>query len=128
MNYQNVRVTEPSGDRGVDVVGELELGITWVREVVQVKRHRKTIQRKVLDALRGSLHYHGAVRGSIITTSTFSKGTKDAAVETGAAPITLVDGDKLIDLLIEHSIGVRKHTINYLTVDPGGFDDPDGDE
>ena len=55
MDYQNVEVTTRSGDGGVDVIAEIELGITSVREVVQAKRHRRTIQRKDLDALRGSL-------------------------------------------------------------------------
>ena len=60
MDYQNVEVTARSSDGGVDVVGEIELGITWVREVVQVKRHRRSIQRKDLDALRGSLYRFNA--------------------------------------------------------------------
>lgn len=123
MNYQNVEVTTRSGDGGVDVIGEIELGITSVREVVQAKRHRRTIQRKDLDALRGSLYRFNAVRGTIIATSRFSKGTEEAAFAHGAAPITLIDGDKLIDLLIEHNIGVRKRTIEVLAVDPDAFGD-----
>ena len=65
MDYQNVEVTSNSSDGGVDVVGEIELGITSVREVVQAKRHRRAIQRKDLDALRGSLYRFNAVRGTI---------------------------------------------------------------
>lgn len=117
MDYQNVEVTAPTGDGGVDVVGDIELGITSIREVVQVKRHRKTIQRNVLDALRGSLHRFNAVRGTIITTSRFTKGTQSAAFESGAAPITLIDGEKLVELLIEHDIGVRKRGLPLLEID-----------
>ena len=83
MGYQNVEVTPSSGDGGVDVIADIELGITSVREVVQAKRHRRTIQRKELDALRGSLHRFNAVRGTIIATSQFAKGTKEAAFEAG---------------------------------------------
>lgn len=114
MEYQNVEVTSPAGDGGVDVVADIELGITSVREVVQAKRVRRTVQRHVLDALRGSLHRFDAVRGTIITTGRFTRGTQDAAFERGAAPITLIDGEKLVDLLIEHGIGVRKRTIDLL--------------
>ena len=121
MDYQNVDVTARSGDGGVDVVVDIELGITSVREVVQVKRHRRPIQRKDLDALRGSLYRFNAVRGTIVTTSRFAKGTQQAAFATGTAPITLIDGDKLIDLLIEHGIGVRKRTIELLGVDAETF-------
>ena len=123
MDYQNVDVTARSGDGGVDVVGDIELGITSVREVVQVKRHRRAIQRKDLDALRGSLYRFNAVRGTIVTTSRFAKGTQQAAFATGAAPITLIDGEKLIDLLIEHGIGVRKRTVELLEVDAEAFTD-----
>lgn len=123
MDYQNVEVTTRSGDGGVDVVAEIELGITSVREVVQAKRHRRAIQRKDLDALRGSLYRFNAVRGTIITTSRYSRGTEQAAFATGAAPITLIDCDKLIDLLIEHGIGVRKRPVEVLAVDPDAFSD-----
>lgn len=91
------------------------------RWFIQAKRHKRTIQRKDLDALRGSLYRFNAVRGTIITTSRFSKGTQEAAFADGTAPITLIDGDKLIDLLIEHGIGVRKKTLEILEVEPGDF-------
>jgi restriction system protein len=121
MDYQNVEVTARSGDGGVDVVADIELGITSVREVVQVKKHRRAIQRKDLDALRGSLYRFDAVRGTLVTTGRFARGTQEAAFATGAAPITLIDGEKLIDLLLEHGIGVRKRTIELLEVDAEAF-------
>jgi predicted helicase len=97
MNYQNVAVIAPSNDKGVDIVADIELGITSVREVVQAKRQKSNVQRTVLDALRGSLYRFQAVRGTIITTAGFSKGAMQAAFEAGAPPITLIDGSKLID-------------------------------
>ena len=121
MNYQNVEVVGQSGDGGVDVVAEIELGVTSVREVVQAKRHKRTIQRKDLDALRGSLYRFNAVRGTIVATSRFAKGAMEAAFAQGTAPITLIDGEKLIDMLIEHGIGVRKRAIEVLTVDLDGL-------
>jgi restriction system protein len=117
MGYTDVETTSPSNDKGVDVVANIELGISSVREVVQVKRHKGNINRTVLDQLRGSLHRFSAVRGTIITTGGFSKGTIDAAFERGAAPITLIDGDKLLDLLIDHEIGVSKNLIEYIEFD-----------
>ena len=121
MGYDEVEVTSPSNDKGVDVIGRIQLGITAVREVIQVKRHRKTIQRKDLDALRGSLHRFHAVRGTLITTSRFSSGTEKAAFEPGAAPITLIDGEKLIDLLAAHEIGVKKRKIEVWELDASAF-------
>ena len=121
MGYQGVEVTARSGDGGVDVVAEIQLGITSLREVVQVKRHRRAIQRKDLDALRGSLYRFKTVRGTLVTTSRFAKGTQEAARAAGTAPITLIDGNDLIDLLIEDEIGVRKRKIDLLEVDTEPF-------
>lgn len=117
IGYENVETTSPTNDRGVDLVADIQLGITHVREVVQVKRHRGNIGRPVLDGLRGSLHRFRAVRGTIITTGGFSRGTAAAAFEVGAAPITLIDGERLLDLLIEHGIGVRKKVVEYFEFD-----------
>ena len=117
MDYEDVEVTSKSGDGGVDVIGSIQLGITEVKEVVQVKRHQKNIQRSTLDALRGSLHRFDAVRGTIITNGDFAKGTREAAFEPGGAPITLINGEKLIDLMIEHKVGVKKKTLEILELD-----------
>jgi restriction system protein len=44
-----------------------------------------------------------------------------AAVEPGAAPITLIDGEHLVKLLIEHGIGARKETLSVLKFKPDDF-------
>lgn len=117
MGYENVEVTGGSNDKGVDVVANIELGISRVREVIQVKRQQANVGRPVLDSLRGSLHRFDAVRATVVTTSGFSAGAKEAAFEKGAAPITLIDGKRLIDLLIQHNIGIRKSEIRVLEFD-----------
>lgn len=119
MGYTDVETTSPVNDKGVDVVANIDLGISSVREVVQVKRRRGNIGRRVLDQLRGSLHRFSAVRGTIITIGGFSRGTVQAAFERGAAPITLIDGEKLLDLLMEHEIGVTKNSVEYIEFDAG---------
>lgn len=117
MGYDNVEVNGGVNDKGVDVVADIELGISSVREVIQAKRQKGNIGRPILDQLRGSLHYFQAVRGTIITTGGFTKGTKAAAFLQGAPPITLIDGERLLDLLIEHDIGIRRREIRILEFD-----------
>ena len=117
MGYENVEVVGGVGDKGVDVVADIALGISSVREVIQVKRQKGNIGRPVLDQLRGALHYHQAVRGTIVTTGGFTKGTMGAAFLPGAPPITLIDGDTLLNLLIEHDIGIRRREIRILEFD-----------
>jgi restriction system protein len=125
MDYENVVVTKQSGDKGVDVVANFQFGITEIKEVVQVKRHKGNISRPVLDQLRGALPYHSALRGTIITIGGFAKGCKDAALFPGAAPITLIDGDKLIELLLKHGVGVKKKPQTLIEVDESYFDSVD---
>ena len=122
MDYENVEITKQSGDKGVDVIANFQFGITEIKEVVQVKRHKANITRPVLDQLRGVLPLHGALRGTIITIGGFAKGCKDVALFPGAAPITLIDGDKLIELLIKHNVGIKQKKLALLEVDDSYFD------
>lgn len=129
MDYEDVVVTKQSGDKGVDVVANYQFGITQIKEVVQVKRHKANITRPVLDQLRGALPYHSAIRGTIITTGGFAQGCKDAALFPGAAPITLIDGNKLIELLLKHGVGVKKKPQTLIEIDESYFaiDDPEAE-
>jgi restriction system protein len=94
-----------------------------VQEVVQVKRTKSAVGRPILDQLRGALPYHDAIRGTIIALGGFTKGCEDRALFTGAAPITLIDGERLLDLLIEHEIGLQKNPAVLYEVDERYFDE-----
>ena len=124
MGYEDVVVTKASGDKGVDVLATAQFGITTVREVVQVKRHQGTIGRPILDQLRGALHYHQAIRGTIITLGSFSKDCSAAALYPGAAPIGLIDGPKLLELLVKHEVGITNRPLTLHEFDPNYFQDP----
>ena len=104
MGYSNVKVTSESNDRGVDVVAELDFGLNKDVEVIQAKRFAATnkVGRPTLDTLRGSLHRFDARRGTIVTTSSFTKGAVRAASASGAKPISLVNGEDFVEHLTEH--------------------------
>jgi len=121
MGYEDVSVVGQAGDRGIDVVGTVQVGITSIKEVVQVKRHKNTINRKVVDQLRGALPYHQAIRGTLITLSRFSSGCAAAALFPNAAPITLIDGDRLIKLLVENEIAVNRREAYLTEIDEDYF-------
>lgn len=121
MEYENVEVTRQSGDKGIDVVANYQFGITEITEVVQVKRTESTIGRPVIDALRGALPYHQAIRGTIITLGPFARGVEDSALFPGAAPITLIDGNRLLELVVKHQIGVRRKPVDLLEIDEAFF-------
>jgi restriction system protein len=129
MEYEDIVVTSPTNDKGVDVTAISQHGITVVKEAIQVKRATTSnISRPILDKLRGSLHRFDAFQGTIITLSDFAKGAKDAAFEKGAAPITLINGEKLIDLLIQYELIVDKQQLTYVIVKDDYFKTQDESE
>jgi restriction system protein len=121
MDYENVMVTGRSGDEGIDVVANIEIGILELRTAVQVKRMKGNVQRPAVSQLRGDMALLDVDQGMIITTGGFSQGAKDVARVRNVTPITLIDGDRLTDLLIEHGIGVRRETVEVLSFDEAGL-------
>jgi restriction system protein len=122
MDYSNVIVTSASHDGGVDVLADASFGINTLKTAIQVKRYKGNVDRPTLDQLRGSLHRFKAVQGAIITLGGFALGAKNAAIEDSAAPIMLIDGEKLLDLLIEYEIGIQKAKIEYYNFDANSLE------
>ena len=116
FDESTVEVTSYSSDGGIDVRGVLRAGgITEFNAAVQVKRWKKNVQAPTVRELRGSLVVHE--QGIIITTSGFSKGAQKEAVEPGKTRISLIDGKRLLELLIEHGIGVTQEQHTVLALD-----------
>ncbi len=65
---------------------------------------------KEIRDFRGSLTA-GIEKGIFITTGTFTRDAKKEASSVGKQQIDLIDGDKLIDKIIEYGIGVHEKTI-----------------
>jgi restriction system protein len=121
MEYVDVKVTKASGDLGVDVAAKIQFGITEITEVVQVKRTETTINRTTVDALRGALPYHKALRGTIVSLGKFTKGAQEGATFVSAAPITLIDGEHLLDLCIKHQVGIKHKPVDVHEIDDAFF-------
>ncbi len=103
----SIEVTQYSNDGGIDVRGILNAGgLTRINAAVQVKKWKRNIQVRTVRNVRGSLTAHE--QGIIITTSNFSKGAISEANAIGKTPISLINGEKLLDLLFEHRIGVNQ--------------------
>jgi restriction system protein len=62
--------------------------------------------------VRGSLGAHD--HGLIITTSDFSAGAREEAERPNAVPVALMDGGRLVDLLVESDIGVHRTAYNVI--------------
>jgi restriction system protein len=111
-----VEVTRYGGDGGIDVRGVLNAGgVTDVNAAVQAKRWKRNVQVRTVRELRGSLTAHE--QGIIITTSDFSSGARKEAEEPGKTRISLINCDQLLDLFIQHSIGVTQEQHMLLSLD-----------
>lgn len=118
IGYENVEVTNRTGDKGIDVMGNLTVGgLTHVKTVIQVKRYKtgNNISGRYITQLRGSAAVDQ--RGLIITTSDF---TRSAVIESRAPnkmPVALVNGEKLIELLFQYKVGVKEDIVSVYSVD-----------
>lgn len=106
MGFEKVEVTKYCGDGGIDVRGVLVIGdVVRTKMAVQAKRWKGRVQAPIVQQLRGSLGAHE--QGLIITTSDFSKGAKTEAIQADKTPIALMNGEQLVTLLMQYSIGVK---------------------
>lgn len=104
-NISNPRVTKQSGDGGIDgVVPQDKLGLDNV--YIQAKRWDKgPVSVGEIQKFAGALDGVKASKGVFITTSSFSR---DALVYADkiAKNVVLVDGEKLANLMIDHTVAV----------------------
>ncbi len=120
LGFEDVEVTKYSGDGGIDVRADLSVGgVTEVKTAVQVKRWANNVSGKTVRELRGGLGPHE--RGLIITLSDFTKDARREAAESDRSPISLINGELLIDFLIEHEVGVVRRSATILQIDEGAI-------
>ena len=116
IGFDSVEVTRYSGDGGIDVRGTLVVGeVIRTKMAVQVKRWKHNVHTPVIQQVRGSLGAHE--QGLIITTSDFSSGARVEAERPDATPVALMNGDQLVDLLIENDIGIKRTEHSLIELD-----------
>jgi hypothetical protein len=100
--FTEVCVTKYSSDGGIDVNARVGRR-TWMFEgtvvQVQAKRWLHSVGRKEVAELRGSLQPFA--KGAVVTTSHFSKAAINEAKEEGKIPITLIDGYRLSQVILD---------------------------
>jgi len=121
IGYENVEVTKRSNDGGVDILANLTVGgVTNVKTIIQVKRFKSNVDVKVIRELRGSAEVDQ--RGLVITTSNFNKGAIEESQAPNKMPVSLVDGEKLLDLMFQYGVGIKKETKIIYTLDDNYFE------
>ena len=95
-----------TNDGGIDgVIKEDRLGLSNI--YLQAKRWKEdsTVGRPQIQEFVGALMGRHATRGVFITTSKFSSGAIEYAKHL-PQPVILIDGEKLVQLMIEYNVGV----------------------
>ncbi|PAV06737.1 restriction endonuclease [Methanosphaera cuniculi] len=110
-------VTSKSNDGGVD--GVIYLDPLSIKPVYfQSKRWKGSISRPEMQKFVGALYDKSADTGIFITTSNFTKGACDSAK---TANIKLIDGEKLVELMIEYKVGIKTQEYNIDMIDEEYF-------
>lgn len=107
-----------SGDEGIDgVIKQDPLGLDNV--YIQAKRWSSgSIGRPLIQSFVGALHGKGARKGIFITTSKFSNDAVDYSNSLKDMTVVLIDGDKLLDYMIQYNVGVQvDKTIEFKKID-----------
>ena len=113
MGYGEGEVTAPSNDSGIDgIIWTDKLGFDTI--MIQAKRYARDHQvgRPDVQAFAGALC--STNRGVFITTSGFSRPAIEYAKSYPHATITLIDGKRLAELMIEYNIGVSEENKYYV--------------
>ena len=118
LGFEGVEVTRRSQDGGVDVRGTLVVGdVIRTQMAVQVKRWKTNnhVQAPVVQQVRGSLGTHE--QGLIVTTSEFSSGARREAERPNAVPVALMNGEKLVELLAEYQVGIKRQAHDLFEIE-----------
>lgn len=111
-----------SGDGGVDgVIKQDKFGLDQI--YVQAKRYgSNVVGRPHIQNFVGALSGKHATRGVFITTSQFSSDAEEFAKNVPQYRIILIDGEDLVQLMIEHKVGVRvAQTLELVEIDENFF-------
>ena len=118
--FVSVIVTGKSGDGGIDGIGVLQVSLLSFPVFFQSKRYKGSVSAGAVRDFRGAMSGRGD-KGLLITTGTFSPDAKKEARREGAPQVDLIDGDRLCELLKEHSLGVT--ATERVAIDSNWFAD-----
>jgi restriction system protein len=115
-----------TGDGGIDgIIKEDKLGLDII--YLQAKRYGvdNVVPSREIRDFTGSLEGHGAQKGVLITTSSFTRDGIEFVKRLQQKKIVLIDGEKLAQLMIDNDIGVsttttyaiKKIDLDYFDID-----------
>lgn len=88
-----------------------------VKVAVKAKKWQRTIGPEIVRRLREFLKVIESEQGIIITPSSFSPEAIKEANASARTPIHLINGDQLLDLLIQYHVGVKDEEFTIPVID-----------
>lgn len=115
--FDNQKGIMMSNDHGIDGYGIFESDDFRTNKVViQCKRYTQgCVGEPDIDKFRGVLSKYSADYGIFITTSYFSERAKIAANQVNPS-ITLIDGQRLVKLIIKYKLWVEEFPVTYYSI------------
>ncbi len=120
LGFTDVEVTKFVGDGGIDGYGNLEMGVVKVKAAFQVKRWRHNVPPAEINQFRGAI-LGEFDQGIFITTSDFSDEAKRVSSRRGVVPIVLINGDRILNIMLEKGLGVRQEPLTVAKIDDEFF-------
>ena len=115
--FVEVKGTGGPGDKGIDGMGVLRVGLVSFQVAFQCKRYAGAVGPADIRDFRGAMTGR-ADKGLFLTTGYFSRSAKHEAVRDGVSVIDLIDGLEICKLLKAAGLGVETETV----VDPAFFE------
>jgi restriction system protein len=118
--FVEVKVKGTTADGGIDGYGKLKLGLAAMNVAFQCKRWQGNVGRPEVDKFRGAIQGEFE-QGVFFATSDFSAQARDASLKKGAVPIILVNGDGIVDLMIQKEVGLKRVPVYMYYERPTDF-------
>ncbi|MFT4017691.1 MAG: restriction endonuclease [Agriterribacter sp.] len=114
--FSDMVVTQATKDGGIDGYGRLKVGIAHLDVAFQSKRWNNTpVPQKEIQSFRGSISGK-CEQGIYFTTSTYTKGAKDVSIQKGAVPVILIDGNLMVDIMMDKGFGVEVELLRVYSI------------
>lgn len=126
LGYGKAETTQRTHDKGIDgfVYGDC-LGLNVIG--VQAKHYDgHNVQRPEIDKFIGALEGRDGV---FVTSSSFAKGAEEKAANTHtSSKIALIDGNRMVDLMIKYNYGVQDTDTKFVLrrIDHDFFEELEG--
>ncbi|NLE81225.1 MAG: restriction endonuclease [Rhodococcus sp.] len=107
--FSSASITRRNANGDIEGLGVYQLSLLSFPVFFQCTRYSGSVGAGAVRDFRGAMTGRGE-KGLLITTGTFTGDARAESKRDGAPPIDLVDGDRLCELLKEHSLGVQATT------------------